>query len=79
MKKLSLLFFVMATTGMASACIINIPTQPVSPFADTEVFTNLVIHPSRTDVCDVKIHIQLVGTAYNDLEIGFGKDVNTNG
>ena len=66
-------------TGIAFARIINIPTQPVSPFADTEVSTNLVIHPSRTDVRDVKIHLQLSGTAYNDLEVGFGCDVNTNG
>ncbi len=79
MKKLSLLFFVMATTGIASARVMNIPTQPMSPFADTEVSTNLVIHPSRTDVRDVKIHLQLSETAYNDLEIGFGRDVNTNG
>ena len=79
MKKLSLLFFVMTTTGIAFARVINIPTQPVSPFADTEVSTNLVIHPSRTDVRDVKIHLQLTGTSYNDLEVGFGCDVNTNG
>lgn len=79
MKKLSLLFFATAIIGIASARVINIPTQPVSPFADTEVSTNLVIHPSRTDVRDVKIHLQLAGTAYNDLEIGFGRDVNTNG
>jgi hypothetical protein len=79
MKKLSLLFFIMAITGIASARVISIPTLPVSPFADTEVSTNLVIHPSRTDVRDVKIHLQLAGTAYNDLEIGFGRDVNTNG
>lgn len=79
MRKLPLLLFVIATTGIASARVINIPTQPVSQFADTEVSTNLVIHPSRTDVRDVKIHLQLSGTAYNDLEIVFGRDVNTNG
>ena len=42
---------------------IVIPTLPVSPFADTEVATNVVIHESRTDVRDVQIHFQLEGTS----------------
>ena len=58
---------------------IVIPTQPVSPFADTEVSTNVVIHESRTDVRNVQIHFQLEGTPTNNLEIAFGCDTNTNG
>ena len=55
------------------------PTQPVSPFADTEVSTNVVIHESRADVRDVQIHFQLEGTPTNNLEVAFGRDANTNG
>ena len=61
---------------------IVIPTLPVSPFADTEVSTNVVIHGSRTDVRDVRnvqINFQLEGTPTNNLEIAFGCDANTNG
>ena len=58
---------------------IVIPTLPVSPFADTEVSTNVVIHGSRTDVRDVRIHFQLEGTPTNNLEVAFGCDANTNG
>ena len=58
---------------------IVIPTLPVSPFADTEVATNVVIHGSRTDVRDVQIHFQLEGTPTNNLEVAFGCDANTNG
>ena len=58
---------------------IIIQTQPVSPFADTEVSTNVVIHESRTDVRNVQIHFQLEGTPTNNLEIAFGCDTNTNG
>ena len=79
MKKLVPLLCVVAASIVALARPINVPTQPVSPYADTEVSTNIVIHPSRTDVRDVKLHLQLDGTAYNDLEVGFGCDVNTNG
>ena len=68
-----------SAAAIAFARVIDIPAQPVSPFADTEVVTNVVIHANRTDVRDVEIRLQLAGTAYNDLEVGFGMDVNTNG
>lgn len=58
---------------------IVVPTQPVSEFADTEVSTNIAMHTSRTDTRDVEIHIQLAGTPTNNLEVAFGRDVNTNG
>lgn len=78
MKKVSL-FLVVAAFFAAFARIINVPTQPVSPFADTEVSTNVVIQAGRTDVRDVQIRLQLDGTSTNDLEIAFGCDANTNG
>ena len=68
-------FFVTA----AFARQIVIPTLPVSPFADTEVATNVVIHGSRTDVRNVRVHLQLEGTPTNNLEVAFGCDANTNG
>ena len=63
----------------ASARQITIPTQPVSQYADTEVATNVVVQSSRTDVREVKLHIQFEGTPTNDLEVAFGRDANANG
>ena len=63
----------------AYARTILVPAQPVSPYADTEVSTNVVIQTGRTDVRDVKIRLQLDGTPTNNLEIAFGCDANTNG
>ena len=74
-----MLFFVIATTGIASARVIDIPAQSVSPFADSEVSTNVILNAVRTDVREVKLHLQLEGTPANDLEVAFGRDVNTNG
>ena len=79
MRKLSLLFFVTVMTGIASARQFHVPAQPVSPYADTEVSTNVVVHTGRTDVREVKLHLELEGTPTNDLEVAFGRDVNTNG
>ena len=58
---------------------IVVPAQPESPFADTEVSTNIVLHASRTDTREFGIRIQLAGTPTNDLEVAFGRDSNTNG
>ena len=75
-----LLPLLMATLGLrVCARTILVPTLPVSPFADTEASTNVVIHESRTDVRNVRIHLQLEGTPTNNLEVAFGCDANTNG
>ena len=74
-----LLAWCVAFAAAASARTILVPTQPVSPFADTEVSTNIVLHASRTDTREFGIHIQLDGTQTNDLEVAFGRDANTNG
>lgn len=79
MRKLAVLFLVMATAFISSARIINISTQPVSPYADTEVSTNVVLQTGRSDVREVKLHLQLEGTPTNDLEVAFVRDVNMNG
>jgi len=58
---------------------VEVLTLPPSVFADTEVSTNIVLHGRRTDTWKVDLHIQLAGTPTNDLEVAFGRDVNTNG
>ena len=74
-----LLAWCVALAASASARTILVPTQHVSPFADTEVSTNIVLHASRTDTREFGVHIQLAGTPTNDLEVAFGRDSNTNG
>jgi hypothetical protein len=56
-----------------------VPLLSVSQFADTEVSTNFAINASRSDVWQMDLHLQLEGTPTNDLEVAFGRDVNTNG
>jgi len=68
-----------ACAGSAVAREISLPQLPLSAFPDTEVSTNIVMHGRRTDTWKVDLHIQLAGTPTNDLEVAFGRDVNTNG
>ena len=74
-----LLVWCAALAMTASARTILVPAQPVSPFADTEVSTNIVLHASRTDTREFGVRIQLAGTPTNNLEVAFGRDSNTNG
>ena len=75
-----ILLAMFAVVGLASSArTILVPTQPVSPYADTEVSTNIAIRTGRTFSRDVEIHIQLAGTPTNCLEVAFGRDANANG
>ena len=56
---------------------IAISSMPVSPYADTEVSTNVVIN--KSDVSYADLHFAFDGTSTNNLELAFGTDVNTNG
>lgn len=76
MRVLTLMTFVMAF-GSASAKAIIVPSQPVSPYADTEVSTNVVIN--KADISYSDLHFAFDGTPTNSLELAFGTDVNTNG
>lgn len=77
----ALLLAVLMSAGFAAFAgrSIVVPAFPTSIFADTEVSTNIVLHGRRDDTWKVDLHIQLAGTPTNDLEVAFGRDVNTNG
>ena len=60
MRSLALLLVVLA--GPTFARTIVIPTQPVSPYLDTEVCTNCVLHRSRIDARTFDVHFQFEGT-----------------
>ena len=69
--------FTVAAAGMLRAVEFTVTQMPVSPFADTEVSTNMVIN--KADINYVDLKFTLCGTPTNNLEMAFGTDVNTNG
>ena len=72
-------FLAVAMPFAALARTILVPTQPVSPYLDTEVSTNFALHAGRTDTWGFDLRIQIAGAPTNDLEVAFGVDANTNG
>ena len=78
-RTISTLIVVIVLSFVGVSSTIIVPTQPVSEFADTEVSTNIAIRTGRTLSREVEIHIELVGTPTNCLEVAFGRDANANG
>ena len=71
--------FLMAAVGACAlqAVGVTVSQLPVSPYADTEVSTNMPIN--RTDINYADLEFRFAGTSTNNLELAFGTDVNTNG
>lgn len=67
--KLSFVAAALLAAAGLFARTINVPTQSVSPFPDTEVSTNIVLHTGRDDLRELDLDIQFAGTATNDIEI----------
>ena len=72
-------FFAVIMPFAVFARTILVPPQPVSPYLDTEVSTNCVLHRSRIDARTFDVQFQFEGTPTNSLEVAFGRDSNTNG
>ena len=76
--KSCVLFALSAAEAFALRAVeFTITQMPVSPFADTEVSTNMVIN--KADINYVDLKFTFCGTPTNDLEMAFGTDANTNG
>lgn len=69
--------FAALLAAQCGAWQVSVPSMPVSPFADTEVSTNMPIN--RTDINYADLEFRFAGTPTNNLELAFGTDVNTNG
>jgi hypothetical protein len=63
----------------AFARTIVVPPQPVSPYADTEVSTNMpfVVDGERTR--EIKMRFALDGCASNCIQVAFGRDADGDG
>lgn len=77
--KIKSCLFLLAAFGVwaLQAVEFSVNQMPVSPFADSEVSTNMAINRSSISYSDLEFRFD--GTPTNNLELAFGTDVNTNG
>jgi len=79
MRRISLLAGAFILSGIATARTVCVPTQPVSPFADTEASTNVSIRRMGVGIRDFRLHLRLDEALEGNLEVGFGRDADGNG
>ena len=75
--KSSAFLLTVAGTLSLQAVEFTVNPMPISPFADTEVSTNVPINRADISYADLKFCFD--GTPTNNLELAFGTDANTNG
>lgn len=64
---------------VASAKEFSVPPMPVSPYADTEVSTNIVFNASRIDVKKFELNFSFAVNSSNSIQVAFGRDENNDG
>ena len=52
---------------------------PLSPYPDTEVYTNVPFGSARTDVKSFEVLMRLAGGASNCVQVAFGRDADGDG
>ena len=63
----------------AFARIFNVSPLPVSPYADTEITTNIAINARRFDVKEFGLNIYFDSASSNNIQVAFGCDEDENG
>ena len=58
---------------------ITVGTQPASPFADTEVCTNIAFNATRSDMREFDVRMELSGSVSNCVQVAFGRDEDGDG
>jgi hypothetical protein len=72
-------FFAVAVPCVALAVRIEVPPSAVSPFADTEVTTNISFGAANGHVRYLELAFALDGCASNCVQVAFGHDANGDG
>ena len=65
--------------GTLWATTSRVGTLAVSPYADTEVWTNIPFGSARTDVKSFEVLMRLAGSASNCVQVAFGRDADGDG
>ena len=63
----------------AFARTFNVSPLPVSPYADTEITTNIAINTRRFDVKEFGLNIYFDSASSNAIQVAFGRDGDENG
>ena len=77
MKRLAMACALVCATAFGAR--IEVPPMALSPYADTEVATNLPFSVRAEDVRGIELQFALDGCASNSVQVAFGRDRNGDG
>ena len=69
---------ILALVGL-QVLAVSVPPMPVSPFADTEVSTNVAFNSLRSDVKEFELKFAFEGCPSNSIQVALGRDVDKDG
>lgn len=78
-ESLALLVIATLLPFFASAEQFTVSPMPASPYADTEIATNIVFHNRRSDVKELELKFVLECSTSNCIQVAFGSDANEDG
>lgn len=79
MRSVAFIIAVTLLAGSAPAKEAFIGEQPVSPFAGTEVSTNVQFNFSRNDTKTFTVEMEQNGGVSNNVQVAFGRDLDGDG
>ena len=71
--------FAFILSAVASAKEFVVPLMSTSPYADTEVTTNIAINTQRFYVKEFGLNISFEAASSNNIQVAFGRDEDGNG
>ena len=69
---------ILALVGLRVLAV-SLPPMPVSPYADTEVSTNVAFNSVRSDVEEFELKFSFEGCASNSIQVALGRDSDKDG
>jgi hypothetical protein len=69
---------ILALVGLRVLAV-SLPPMPVSPYADTEVSTNVAFNSVRSDVKEFELKFSFEGCTSNSIQVALGRDSDKDG
>ena len=79
LKSLSIAASSLSLCASAWGGVTSLPPLPDSPWADTEISTNVAFNAERSDAREFGVEMTFTGTASNCLQVAFGRDADGDG
>lgn len=79
LTRVFVVFLLLMSVVVSNAAVRTVSGLPMSPYADTEISTNVAFNVTRGDAKFFDVRLELTGTVSNNVQIAFGCDADGDG